>query len=339
VRAVTFSSPWLLLALLLVPVVLAFALWIDRRRARYAVAFTNLDVLASVAPSTRSTWRRWLPLALFLVALAAASTALARPRATVSTASSRATVVLLIDVSGSMRADDVKPSRIGAAQAAMYGFLDHVPPRVRVGLVSFSTTPEVLVLPTSDRSIMREGVDLLEPEAGTAIGDGLKVAVDVALSSVGRHAPRNRNGKIPAAIVLLSDGAQTRGVLRPLQGAQLAKDAGIPVYTIALGTNHGSLGLGAFGGFGGYPAPPGAPGARFPVRPDPGTLRAIAQVTGGNAFRADSAEKVQNAYRKLSGAVITHTKRREISSWFAGAAAFLLLGSLAAAKVTGERLP
>jgi Ca-activated chloride channel family protein len=337
VRAVTFASPYLLLALLLVPAALAFALWVDRRRARYTVSFTNLDVLASVAEASRSTWRRWLPLALFLVALAAASTALARPHATVSTASSRATVVLLIDVSGSMRAADVKPSRLGAAQAAMYGFLDHVPPGVRVGLVSFSTAPDVLVLPTTDRSMMREGVDLLEPEAGTAIGDGVKAAVDVALSSVGPHAPRGRNGKIPAAIVLLSDGAQTRGALQPLQGAQFAKNAGIPVYTIALGTNHGTLGLGAFGGFGFSPS--GSPGARFPVRPDPGTLRAIAQVTGGTAYRAQSAAKVQNVYRKLSGAVVTHTKRREISSWFAGAAAFLLLGSLGAAKLTGDRLP
>jgi Ca-activated chloride channel family protein len=335
---VTFASPWLLAALLLVPAVLLFALWVDRRHTHYAVAFTNLDVLASVASVRRATWRRWLAPVLFLAALAAAGTALARPRATVSTASSRATIVLLIDVSGSMRADDVKPSRLGAAQAAMYGFLDHVPARVRVGLVSFSTTPEVLVLPTTDRSVMREGVDLLSPEAGTAIGDGLQVAVNVALSSVGRHAPRNSKGRIPAAIVLLSDGAQTRGTLQPLQGAQLAKNAGIPVYTIALGTNHGSLGLGAFGGFG-IPQPPGAPGARFPVRPDPAILRAIAQVTGGSAYRAQSASKVQNVYRKLSGAVVTHTQRREISSWFAGAAAFLLLGSLAAAKITGERLP
>jgi Ca-activated chloride channel homolog len=335
---VTFASPYLLVVLLLVPAVLLFALWVDRRHTQYAVAFTNLDVLAKVAAVRSTTWRRWLALVLFLAALAAAGTALARPRATVSTASSRATIVLLIDVSGSMRADDVKPSRLGAAQAAMYGFLDHVPTRVRVGLVSFSTTPDVLVIPTTDRSVMREGVDLLEPEAGTAIGDGLQTAVNVALSSVGRHAPRNRQGRIPAAIVLLSDGAQTRGVLQPLQGAQLAKNAGIPVYTIALGTNHGSLGLGAFGGFG-FPQPPGSPRARFPVRPDPAILRAISQVTGGSSYRAQSASKVQNIYRKLSGAVVTHTQRREISSWFAGAAAFLLLGSLAAAKITGERLP
>jgi Ca-activated chloride channel homolog len=331
---VTFASPYLLVVLLLVPAVLLFALWVDRRHTQYAVAFTNLDVLAKVAAVRSTTWRRWLALVLFLAALAAAATALARPRATVSTASSRATIVLLVDVSGSMRADDVKPSRLGAAQAAMYGFLDHVPARVRVGLVSFSTTPDVLVIPTTDRSVMREGIDLLE----TAIGDGLQTAVNVALSSVGRHAPRNRKGRIPAAIVLLSDGAQTRGVLQPLQGAQLAKNAGIPVYTIALGTNHGTLGLGAFGGFG-FPQPPGSPRARFPVRPDPAILRAISQVTGGSSYRAQSATKVQNIYRKLSGAVVTHTQRREISSWFAGAAAFLLLGSLAAAKITGERLP
>lgn len=335
----SFQSPLMLLFLLLVPAVLVFALWVDRRRARYAVAFTNLDVLASVAPGSRSTWRRWLPLALFLLALASAGAALARPQGTVPTAASRATVVLLVDVSGSMRASDVKPSRLGAAQNAMYEFLDHVPPHVRVGLVSFSTTPDVIVLPTTDRTLMREGVDVLAPEAGTAIGDALHVAVAVALQSVGRHAPRGRNGRIPAAIVLLSDGAQTRGVLRPLEGAAEARRAGIPVYTIALGTPNGTIGIGPYGGFGFGQVPPGPGGGRFPVRPDPETLRAIAQATGGDAFQAKSASRVSEVYRKLSNAVITHTTKREISSWFAGAAAFILLASLAAAKLTGERLP
>lgn len=326
-----FASPWLLLFLALVPLALLFVLWVDRRRARYAVAFTNLDVLASVAVSRRPTWRRWVPLALFLLALAFAGTALGRPNASVSTASSRATIVLLVDVSGSMRADDVKPTRLGAAQAAMFAFLDRVPRHVRVGLVSFSTTPQLLVPPTTNRTIMREGVELLEPESGTAIGDGLQDAVNTVFSSVGHHAPRGKNGHIPAAIVLLSDGAQTRGVLSPEDGATLAKDAGIPVYTIALGTNHGVLRDNQQFGFGF--------GGSFPVRPDPTTLRVIAHMTGGVAYRAQSAEKVQAVYKSLSNSVVTHQKRREISSWFAGAAAFLLLGSLAAAKATGERLP
>jgi Ca-activated chloride channel family protein len=318
---------------LLVPLVLLFVVWIDRRRARYAVAFTNIDVLASVAVARRSTWRHRAPLALFLLALAFAATALARPTAPVSTPSSRATVVLLVDVSGSMRADDVKPTRLGAAQTAMFAFLDGVPKHVRVGLVSFSTAPQLLVPPTTNRAIMREGVDLLEPEAGTAIGDGLQDAVNTVIGSVGRNAPRGKNGHIPAAIVLLSDGAQTRGVLSPEQGAQLARHDGIPVYTIALGTDHGVLRDNQlnFGfGFG---------GGSFPVRPDPATLRMIARTTGGVAYRARSAARVQDVYKRLSNSVVTHQHRREISSWFAGAAAFVLLGSLAAARLTGERLP
>jgi Ca-activated chloride channel family protein len=328
-----FASPWLLLLLGLVPLVVAFVVWIERRSARYTVAFTNLDVLASVAVTRRSTWRRWVPLALFLLALVFATTALGRPNAPVATATSRATVVLLVDVSGSMRADDVKPTRLGAAQEAMSVFLDHVPKHVRVGLVSFSTSPQLLVPPTTNRQIMREGIDLLEPESGTAIGDGLQDAVNTVLSSVGAHAPRGKDGRIPAAIVLLSDGAQTRGSLAPLQGAQLAKQSGIPVYTIALGTRSGVLhDQGGFGfGFGG--------GGSFPVPPDPATLGAIAQATGGIAYQAQSAEKVQAVYKRLSNSVATHQQRREISSWFVGAAAFFLLGSLAAAKATGERLP
>ena len=328
-----FASPWLLLLLLVVPVVVAFLWWVDRRSARYAVAFTNIDVLASVAVARKSTWRRFVPLALLLLALTFAATAVARPNAAVSTALSRATVVLLVDTSGSMRADDVKPTRLGAAQAAMFAFLDRVPKHVRVGLVSFSTSPQLLVPPTTNRIIMREGVDLLEPESGTAIGDGLQDAVNTVLASVGRAAPRGKGGHIPAAIVLLSDGAQTRGTLSPIQGAQLAKNAGIPVYTIALGTKNGVLRDSQFGfgfGFG---------GGAFPVPPDPATLAEIARFTGGIAYQAQSAEKVQAVYQRLSNTVTTHQQRREISSWFAGAAAFLLLGSLAAGKVTGERLP
>lgn len=334
-RAVSFASPYLLLVLLLVPAAVVAALWVERRRSRYAVAFTNLDLLASVAATQRRSWLRWVPLVLFVLALAAASTALARPRATVKTAASRVTIVLLVDVSGSMRADDVKPTRLGAAQAAMNAFLKKIPAGVKVGLVSFSTEPDVLVLPTTDREIMRQGVSLLEPDAGTALGDGVAVAVRVVQSSVG-HARRDKKGHIPAAIVLLSDGAQTRGILQPLEGAARAKAAGIPVYTVALGTNHGTLGPGAFGGFG-FGSPP--PGARFPVRPDPATLRAIAEETGGSAYRAQSASKVQSIYRQIGSSVTQHAHKREISSWFAGAAALLLLGSLAAGRVTGERLP
>jgi Ca-activated chloride channel family protein len=335
VRAVTFSTPYLLLVLLVVPATIAFAIWLDRRRARYAVAFTNLDVLASVV-ATRRSWRRWIPLALFLLALAAASTAMARPRANVSKPAQQATIVLLVDVSGSMRAADVKPTRLGAAQHAMGTFTDRVPKSVKVGLVSFSTSADILVIPTVDRGIVHEGIDLLVPEAGTAIGDGLAAAVQVAKAAVA-DAPRARDGKLPAAVVLLSDGAQTRGTLTPLQGAGQAREAGIRVYTIALGTNHGSLGIGPFNGFGGFGGGNGQ--RRFPVRPDPATLAAIARETGGKAFRAESAAKVDGVYRSLGSSIVRRHTTREISSWFAGIAALLLFASLGAARITGSRLP
>ncbi len=328
----TFASPYFLLVLLVVPVVAALAVWLDRRRARYAVVFTNLDVLASVA-TPRRRLVRWVPLVLFLLALAFASAALARPRASVSEPDQRATLVLLVDVSGSMRASDVKPSRLGAAQAAMTLFADKVPKQVKIGLVSFSTSPNVLVIPTADRGVLHEGIDLLAPEAGTAIGDGLGVAVQVAQSSLG-STRRGADGKVPAAIVLLSDGAQTRGVLSPQQGAERARAAGIRVYTIALGTDHGTLSFPQFGGGFGFGG-----GGRFPVRPDPVTLGMIARVTEGKAFRAKSASSVSAIYRQLGSSIVQRHSTREVSSWFVGGAALLLLTSLAAVGLTGERLP
>ncbi len=333
----SFVWPLFLLVLLAVPLVAAAAWWFERRRARYAVAFTNLSVLASVA-SPRPRWRMWLPLAVFLLALCAASVALARPRASVSTAAQRATIVLLVDVSGSMRANDVKPTRLGAAQAAMQAFLDKVPSRFKVGLVSFSTEPNVLVAPTTDRPLMQEGIGSLEPEAGTAIGDGIAVATSVARASVGIGAKVGKDGHVPAAIVLLSDGAQTRGTLLPLQGAAMAHRAHIPIYTIALGTPNGVLRFGnGFGppGGGGYPQF----GRGINVRPDPAILRQISAATGGQAYTAKSASKVQEIYKGLGSRLVRRSTTEEIGSWFAGAAGLLLLGSLGLARLMAEPLP
>ena len=341
----SFQSPWFLAVLLVVPVVLALALWFDRRRARYTVAFTNLELLAAVA-TTRRRPLRWLPLALFLLALAAASTALARPNAKVSVPSDKATIVLLVDVSGSMRAADVKPTRLGAAQKAMSAFADKVPKGVRLGLVSFSSDPDLLVIPTTDRAVLHEGIDLLVPEAGTAIGDGLGMAVQVVKTTLA-GARKAKDGKVPGAIVLLSDGAQTRGTLTPLDGAARVRDAGIRVFTVALGTKNGTLGFGGgpFGGYGlgggfnGGGGGGGNGGRRFPVRPDPVTLAAIARETDGKTFEARSASKVESIYKQLGSSIAQRRVDREISSWFAGAAALLLLGSLAASRVAGARLP
>jgi Ca-activated chloride channel family protein len=334
VRAVSFVWPWLLALLAIVPMVLLLALWLDRRRSKYAVSFTNLDVLASVATTRRRPWR-WLPLALFLLSLASASAALARPKAKVAVPSDRATVVLLVDVSGSMRASDVKPTRLGAAQEAMGIFADKVPKGVKIGLVSFSSSADLLVIPTTDRTLLHEGIDLLVPEAGTAIGDGLGEAVQVARTALA-GVPKGKDGKLPAAIVLLSDGTQTRGVLTPLQGAARAHAAGIRVYTVALGTKNGTLS--GFGGQFGYGGGFGGQG-RFPVRPDPATLAAIARATDGKTYEAKSASKVHSVYKQLGSSIATRSTTREVSSWFVGIAALLLFASLGAARITGERIP
>jgi Ca-activated chloride channel homolog len=333
----TFGSPYLLALLVVVPAFAFFVWWVERRRARYAVAYTNLELLASVVERHRRRWRAFVPLALFLIALTLASAAVVRPRKTVQVTNDRATVVLLVDVSGSMRASDVKPTRLLAAAHAMSLFAGRVPKKVKIGLISFSTGPDILVPPTTDRALLQEGIELLEPEGGTAIGDGLGVAVQVVQSAVG-DAKKSKDGKIPGAIVLLSDGAQTRGDLTPLQGADRAKKAGIRVFTVALGTNHGTLGGGVLGGgalggglFGGS--------GRFTVRPDPVTLAAIARDTDGTTFRAKSADKVEQIYKQLGKSIARRPEQREISSWFAGAAALLLLASLGAARALGGRLP
>jgi len=328
---VSFIWPLALLALLVVPLAALLALWLDRRPSRYPVRFTNLEVLASVTPSRRA-WKAWIPLALFLLALAAASTALARPRASVSEPAEQATIVLLVDVSGSMRASDVAPTRLGAAQQAMHAFVDRLPGAFRVGLVSFSTEADVVVAPTHDRALLTEGIDSLYPEQGTAIGDGLGAAVQVTAAAV-RGSPRGAGGRIPAAIILLSDGSQTRGILSPLDGAARAKSAGIPVYTVALGTPGGVLDLGGSNGFG-FGGP-----ARFPVPPDPVILRQIAAATGGKAYTAQTASKVQSIYENLGSSVVRRRTSREVSSWFAGIAAVFLLGSIGVARLTAPRLP
>ena len=334
--SISFASPWFLLLLLLVPAVAVAAWWLERRRARYTVAFTNLDVLASVVEGRRRRLLAVLPLILFLLAVATASAAVARPRVPLGEPASQATVVLLVDVSGSMRATDVKPSRLGAAQQAMTVFAEKIPKSVKLALVAFSVGPDVLVTPTTDRTQLDEGIDLLTPESGTAIGDALGEAVQVVKEGVG-SAPRDKNGKIPGTIVLLSDGAQTSGTLSPLQGAALAREAGIRVFTVVLGTNHGTLGGGSgFGGFFGFGF---GGGPRRNVRPDPVTLAAIAKVTGGQTFRAKTANKVQTVYKQLGQSIAHRTVRHEVSSWFAAAAAAFLLASIAAARVAGGRLP
>jgi len=307
---VSFRAPILLLTLLALPALLAFLAALRRRPGPRTVAFTNLALLAEVAPSPGRAWRRVLPVALFLLSVAAAAAASARPQARLTTAARHATVVLLVDVSGSMSARDVEPTRLDAATAAMRTFLDRLPPSVDVGLVDFSTEPEILQRPTADRDLVRERLGYLVPEAGTAIGDALATAATLF------HRPGG-------AIVLLSDGSQTRGRLGALQGAARARAKGIRVDTIALGTPRGRVGYG---------------GLYQPVPPDPPLMHAIAKATGGRSFTAPTAERLTQIYAHLDGRVVRRTSTRELTSWFALASAVLLVGALALSQRLGGAL-
>ena len=261
-----FGSPLLLLTLLAIPVLIALALLANRRRAKYPLAFTNLDLLAEIAPKRHRVWRRALPLVFLVLALALAAAALAKPSVRLSQPDQNATIMLLVDVSGSMRANDVEPTRLDAAVAAMRTFLDRLPSRFKVGLVAFSSEPEPLVAPTSNRDVLRQSIALLEPEAGTAVGDGIGVAVQMLRSSLRQAGYVRKPGQpVPAAIVLLSDGAQNRGILQPVEAARMSKAAGIRIYPVSLGTPQGKVTFG-FGAF----------MNSVPVPPDPYTMSQIA---------------------------------------------------------------
>ena len=319
----TFASPLLLLLLLAVPAALVFLIAVRRRPSRDAVAFTNIELLAELVGPRRAR-RYWIPVALLLVALAAAAVATARPSVRLAAPVDNATVVLLVDVSGSMQASDVEPTRLDAAASAMRTFIDHLPRRARVGLVQFSTEPEVLASPTTDHAFVRESLGYLAPEAGTAIGDGLAAAVKLVQRSLAERGVVHVPGRpVPAAIVLLSDGEQNQGFLLPLAGAALAQAAGIKVDTIALGTPHGALIV---------------LGQRQEVPPDPVTMRAIARATGGSTFAARDDRGLQNIYSSLGRSVGRQSQRREIASWFAAGAALLLLGAVGLGRAWGSAL-
>lgn len=336
----TFGHPLLLLTLLVVPAAIGLFVLAERRRMRYAVRFTNLEVLAGVVGGR--AWRRFVPLALFLLALAALCVAVARPHVHRLVPRERATTILVIDASRSMESRDIKPSRLGAAQEAVRTFLERVPKRMRVGLIVFAGDAQVAAPPTTDRDLVRESVadiDRFAGFGGTAIGDALAAAAEL-----GAQAVADGNASVAAAdtrsgpthglvsILFLSDGAQTRGTLLPLEGADRAKAAGIPVYTVALGTPHGTVNVG--GGFGGgdFSGPRRVP-------PDPATLRAIAQRTGGKFFAARSSDSLQAAYRKLGSRLGRTPGRSEVTfAFLAGAAVLLTAAGLLSAR-RSPRLP
>jgi Ca-activated chloride channel family protein len=286
---------------------------------------------------------------VFLLALATLCAALSRPHVHHLVVNDNATIVLVLDVSGSMEAQDVNPTRLAAAQRALHTFLAKVPPRLKVGLVLFAGEAQVATPPTTDHALVAQAVDdagYFRGFGGTAIGDAIATAVRVGLRSAGL--PSDSVTALPSSqqlaayvtaspraastlvsILFLSDGHQTRGVLTPSQGADKARAAGIPVYTVALGTT-GNTTMRGFGG-GGF----GRPG----LAPDPATLRAIADRTGGKFFRARSAGAVEQAYSALGSTLGRKSGSVEVTDLFLAGAAILLVLAGVLSALWSPRLP
>jgi Ca-activated chloride channel family protein len=306
---VSFAAPLILVALLILP---ALALWyarLQRDRGRAAAAFASPALALSVAPR-RPRWRRHAPVAVLALAVAALVVAAARPQRTVAVPVEHAQIMLLTDVSGSMLATDVAPNRLVAARRAAQRFVDSVPKQVNVGVMAFNQTPQVLQSPTTDRDALSNAIARLRASGGTATGEAIQTAVRVL-----RQTPSTDGRKPPSAIVLLSDGASTRGV-DPVAAAQAARRYKIPVYTVALGTRSGTITV---------PRPGGAGGTETrPVPPDTQSLARIAQASGGQALQASDAQKLSAVYERLGSLLGRKKVPREITAGFAGAGLALL---------------
>jgi Ca-activated chloride channel homolog len=335
---VSAEWPGLLWMLLLVPAALAAYLLAQRRRSRYTVRFTNLDLLANVV-SAKPGWRRHLPPALYLLALAALVVSLARPQALALVPKEQATIVLVMDVSGSMNATDVEPTRLVSSQRAATGFVEQLPEKFRVGIVSFASTAQTLTRPTTDRAAVYEAIGSLHAEGATAMGDGIERALDVkrpptpaSTGSAARPAPPAQQGggnEAPLVVLLLSDGANTQGRTQPMEAADDAKELGVPVFTIALGTERGMVDV------------PDETGnlRRIPVPPDKLTLQRIADITGARFFAAPSNEDLKDVYRELGSKIGFVKEKQEITVVFAATGLMFLVAGAAMSLVWFSRFP
>ena len=351
----SFALPYALLALLAIPVLVAAYLWQLRRRRRNAVQFSNVALIRAVLPRQRM-WRRHVPLALVLGSLALLGLAAGRPQVRAEVPVSSSAVILAVDVSGSMCATDVTPNRLAAAQEAVRQFIDKQDDRTRIGLVVFSGFAQVAVAPTTNKDDLLKAVDGLTTGRGTTIGaailksidaiseinpsvapadsgDGTGEGPDTQTPTPGTPTPAPDAAKtVPEIVVLLTDGANTRGVT-PEEAAVQAADRGVRVFPIGFGTTEPTqmvctsdqLGGGLFdgppGGFGGGMGP----GGRNFLVVDEEALQTVARTTGGEYFKASDADQLQGVLNDLPKHVDVQERDVEVSVAFAGLAALMLL--------------
>ena len=315
-----FISPLWLLLLVVLAVVLAGYLVLQLRRRRYVVRFSNTALLASVAPK-RAGWRRHVAFGLLLLSLGVLTLGLAQPTAAVRVARDRAVVMLALDVSPSMQATDVLPTRIEASEAGAQLFAQLLPPAINLGLVSFGGQANVDVAPTVDRAAVHRAISGLSLIDSTAIGEAVFTSLD-ALQSFAQTTKVSGGQPLPARIVLMSDGSNNKGRSVTV-AATAAKAAGVPVSTIAFGTDSGTVTIG---------------GETVPVPADKATLRALADETGGTYHAAASAAELRAVYSDI-GTQIGFTTTHKVISWnFLATGLLLAVAAAATSLLWAERL-
>jgi Ca-activated chloride channel homolog len=322
---VNFEEPWRL-AILAAPLALLLAYVVAQRsRRKYALRFTSVDLLASVAPK-RPGWQRHVSAVLMLAAVSALVFGFAKPTTSKKVARQRGTVLLAIDTSGSMAATDVTPSRLVAAQTAARRFITGLPAGLKVGLLQFDSTARVLVAPTSDHTPVLAAVDALSIGGGTATGSAIDSALAAATSL-----PAGADGKkAPAAVVLMSDGSPTIGQAGQspeetvAAATAAAKEAGVPIDTIAFGTSGGTVTI---------------QGESVPVPADPEAMAKIASGSGGKSFTATTGNQLNAVYDQIRRTVGFDTVRTDITEWFIGLALVLAVLTAGAALVWMQRIP
>lgn len=323
----TFEWPFMLWGLALLPLAVGLYVRLLMRPPRGAVLIPSLGLLSQAA-AHHSRWRRHLPALLFLLTLAAAVVGLARPVAPLPVPASNGVVVLSIDVSRSMLAEDLPPNRMEAAKLAAREFVNALPRGFRVGLVSFSSYATTILRPTADRARVLDAIDMLNAEFATAIGDGLLEAIwnlpgRVRPLTPASPPPPPAGPLPPGVVVLLSDGQSNRGTL-PLEAAKIARDLQVKTYTIGVGTPEGTfLSVG---------------GRSIWVRLDEETLRAIAETTGGSYYRTTNAGELRRVYRQLGREIGWESRPTEVTSVAAGVALGSLVAAVALSLLTVHRL-
>jgi Ca-activated chloride channel family protein len=338
--------PRLLFLLGLIPLLIAVYIWFLRRRRRYAVRYSSL-ALVREAMGRQTSWRRHIPFALFLLALSSLVVAVARPVMVVTVPTAQTTIILTIDVSGSMRSRDVYPTRMLAAENAAINFIQHQKPGTQIGLVAFSNFAEEIQQPTTDQEALQAAIESLTTGRRTAIGGGILKAID-AIAEVDKNVapsvtdtstgvepkPVPKGDYAPDIIVVLTDGVSNVGPL-PTDAAKQAADRGIRVYTIGFGTANGNIDFGQDGGFGGngglnnnnnFGGNGGfLGGGGFRMGIDEATLKQVASMTGGKYYIATSATELENVFLNLPTYLIIKHETSEISVLFAAAGGLLAL--------------